>query len=69
VSTACSFFGVTCENGHVISINLVNNQLEGTLPPSLVDLTYLRELVSLQYSYISINIVYIYIYSLNWFYF
>jgi hypothetical protein len=41
----CGWNGVTCEAGHVAGINLVNNRLKGSLPPSLGALTELRQLL------------------------
>ncbi|MFN8491644.1 MAG: Ig-like domain-containing protein [Caldilineaceae bacterium] len=44
-NTPCSWFGVTCTNGHVTALNLVNNNVTGFLPQALGDLS---ELTSLQ---------------------
>ncbi len=35
-NTPCTWFGVTCTNGHVTGINLVNNNLVGFIPPRWV---------------------------------
>jgi hypothetical protein len=40
----CGWNGVTCDNGHVASLNMTNNRLAGSLPPSLGDLAELRHL-------------------------
>ncbi len=42
--TECSWFGVTCEEGHVVGLSLGGNNLDGTLPLELGNLTYLRVL-------------------------
>jgi Leucine-rich repeat (LRR) protein len=42
--TECDWFGVTCEEGHVIGLSLPENNLDGTLPEELGNLTYLKEL-------------------------
>ncbi|MEE9437624.1 MAG: M12 family metallo-peptidase, partial [Saprospiraceae bacterium] len=39
----CNWYGITCDNlNNVIGINLKNNNLSGTLPITIGDLTYLR---------------------------
>ena len=47
-ATACDvsndWYGLTIENGHVTSIQLQNNNLNGTIPNSITRLTYLRVL-------------------------
>ncbi len=43
-NTPCTWYGVLCNNGHVILLDLRNNGLNGTLPPSLNDLTGLVSL-------------------------
>jgi hypothetical protein len=41
--TPCSWFGITCDNqDNIIGIDLFNNNLVGTVPPELGDLTKLR---------------------------
>ncbi|QIP16608.1 hypothetical protein G8759_30195 [Spirosoma aureum] len=41
----CNWFGVTCDNnGRVVSLDLKSNQLSGTLPASLSELTHLKYL-------------------------
>ena len=43
--TPCSWYGVTCDgNGQVMGLNLIKNNLAGTLPASLSALTSLRSL-------------------------
>ena len=37
--TPCTWYGVACSEGHVTSLDLGNNQLNGTLPPLLGDLS------------------------------
>lgn len=44
-STPCSWFGITCENGHVSYIALVNNRVTGGLPPEIGNLSSLQQLV------------------------
>jgi len=39
--TPCSWYGVTCEEGHVRGLGLENNQLTGTIPSELGNLTSL----------------------------
>ncbi|HEU5013721.1 MAG TPA: Ig-like domain-containing protein [Roseiflexaceae bacterium] len=43
-NTPCSWYGVLCNNGHVLALILTNNGLRGTLPFSLNDLTSLVSL-------------------------
>lgn len=43
-NTPCNWYGVACQNGHVSSLNFWNNQLTGTLPPAIGDLTGLTNL-------------------------
>jgi Leucine-rich repeat (LRR) protein len=40
-NTPCSWYGVLCNNGHVIVLNLPNNGLNGPLLPSLANLSQL----------------------------
>ncbi|GAB4036001.1 hypothetical protein GCM10028774_27240 [Spirosoma jeollabukense] len=40
----CGWYGVTCTNGRVTGLNLINNNLVGTLPTSLSALTNLQSL-------------------------
>jgi Leucine-rich repeat (LRR) protein len=42
--TPCSWFGVGCEDGHVIGLWLSDNQLSGPIPTELENLSNLREL-------------------------
>ncbi len=48
-SDPCTWYGVTCANGHVTMLQLVNNGLGGTLPVELGTLT------GLQHLYFSMN--------------
>ena len=41
---ACGWHGITCENGHIVSIDLQANQLSGVIPPELGGLAQLRTL-------------------------
>ena len=43
-NTPCSWHGVTCADGHVIQLNLYGNQLNGSIPPALGNLTSLKYL-------------------------
>jgi Leucine-rich repeat (LRR) protein len=43
-NTPCSWFGITCSNGHVIEIFFNNNQLRGSIPSDLGNLTNLINL-------------------------
>lgn len=43
-NTPCSWYGVTCENGHVTELNLYENNLIGTLPSEIGDLSRLTDL-------------------------
>ena len=43
-ATPCGWSGVTCTDGHVTAIHLLYNQLAGTLPPELGNLSRLRSL-------------------------
>ena len=43
--TPCTWYGVTCTDGHVTSLDLYSNKLGGSIPPelgSLTNLTYLQ---------------------------
>jgi hypothetical protein len=42
--TPCAWSGIDCEGGHVSHIHLLYNELAGTLPPELGDLSHLRVL-------------------------
>jgi hypothetical protein len=44
-STPCSWYGVTCDTGHVWVLILPQNQLSGTIPAELGNLTHLMGLV------------------------
>jgi|GEM_PF-2856792 len=41
----CDWFGITCDLDNVIAINLIGNELNGTLPPELVTLSNLQALI------------------------
>jgi hypothetical protein len=43
-STPCSWYGVTCQGGHVTQLDLHKNQLSGSIPPELGNLVYLERL-------------------------
>lgn len=43
-NTPCSWFGVSCTNGHVTGLDLSGKNIEATLPPALGDLTELMVL-------------------------
>ena len=38
-NTPCNWYGVLCNNGHVIALALANNRLSGPLPPTLSNLS------------------------------
>lgn len=42
--TPCSWYGITCDSGHVTGVNLENNNLSGSIPSTLKDLTQLEGL-------------------------
>ncbi|MGC9396623.1 MAG: leucine-rich repeat domain-containing protein [Anaerolineae bacterium] len=42
--TPCTWYGVTCDAGHVTQISLLSNNLSGALPPEIGDLTALERL-------------------------
>jgi hypothetical protein len=41
----CTWYGILCEDGHVVSLTMNWNNLRGELPPELGDLSQLRQLV------------------------
>jgi len=41
-TTPCSWYGVTCSGGHVTQISLSNNNLTGSLPTDINNLSYLQ---------------------------
>jgi len=43
-NTPCSWYGVSCASGHVTSLDLASNQLSGSIPPELGNLTNLQYL-------------------------
>ncbi|NJN68387.1 MAG: hypothetical protein HC884_17570 [Chloroflexaceae bacterium] len=43
-STPCDWEGVTCDQGHVVGLELSANEMEGSIPPELGGLTHLTEL-------------------------
>ncbi len=43
-TTPCTWYGVTCETGHVTRLSLLSNHLSGALPSQIGDLTALRGL-------------------------
>ena len=47
-TTPCSWYGVTCQAGHVTTLDLQDNLLTGALPGQLSDLTYLQHLLLLR---------------------
>ena len=51
-NTPCSWYGVTCGNGHVTQLILDNNQMSGSIPPELGNLTNLTYL-DLEIDYLS----------------
>src|SRR5512140_3553024 len=40
----CSWVGVICEKGHVVELQLYYNQLSGSVPPEIGNLTHLKAL-------------------------
>jgi Leucine-rich repeat (LRR) protein len=44
VDTECTWHGVSCSDGHVVSLVMISNQLNGTLPTQLGNLTNLEML-------------------------
>ncbi|MEN8240539.1 MAG: hypothetical protein ABFS17_01360 [Chloroflexota bacterium] len=40
----CTWFGVTCDSGHLTGLSLVSNNLSGPLPPEIGDFPYLATL-------------------------
>lgn len=47
-TTPCSWYGVTCQGGHVTTLDLQDNNLTGNLPSQLADLTDLQRLLLLR---------------------
>lgn len=43
-SDPCDFYGITCENDHIVSVDLSGNLLSGPLPPELGNLSHLQSL-------------------------
>ena len=43
-NTPCSWFGITCESGNVLDLSLPNNNLVGSIPTELGNLTALEQL-------------------------
>jgi len=43
-TTPCTWYGVTCDAGHVTQVSLLSNNLNGALPPEIGDLTALTRL-------------------------
>ena len=43
-TTPCRWHGVGCRNGHVVNLDLMYNQLNGSLPPELGNLIHLQSL-------------------------
>jgi len=43
-NTPCSWYKVTCEDGHLTKLSLASNQLSGFIPPSLGNLSHLTVL-------------------------
>ena len=43
-NTPCSWYGITCESGHVSDLRLPNNRMQGSLPAAMGSLTYLKKL-------------------------
>lgn len=44
-NTPCNWYGITCSSGNVTQIDLAYNQLAGTLPPEIGNLTFLNQFV------------------------
>ena len=42
--TPCSWYGVICQQGHVVELQLYYNELTGSLPPEIEKLTHLKSL-------------------------
>ncbi|KAK9077951.1 hypothetical protein SSX86_002008 [Deinandra increscens subsp. villosa] len=45
VPNPCSWFGVECSNGHVVSLNLINMRLRGTLASELGNLSHIKTII------------------------
>ncbi|MGN7886850.1 T9SS type A sorting domain-containing protein [Dyadobacter sp. 22481] len=43
-ASPCGWYGVTCENGRVVALNLSGNEFTGHVPPEIGNLTALRDL-------------------------
>lgn len=43
-ASPCGWYGVTCENGRVVALNLSGNDFSGQIPPEIGNLTALRDL-------------------------
>ena len=43
-TTPCTWYGVTCSGGHVTQLELSNNQLSGSIPESIGNLSQLSQL-------------------------
>lgn len=43
-TTPCTWYGITCETGHVTRLSLPSNNLSGALPPEIGNLTALKRL-------------------------
>ncbi|WP_342088399.1 leucine-rich repeat domain-containing protein [Dyadobacter sp. OTU695] len=43
-ASPCGWYGVTCENGRVVVLNLSGNDFSGQIPPEIGNLTALRDL-------------------------
>lgn len=52
VGTECEWYGVACSSGHVDSISLLDNELTGTIPTELENLSELR-ILDLDTNYLS----------------
>lgn len=43
-ASPCGWYGVTCENGRVVALNLSGNEFTGQIPPEIGNLTALKDL-------------------------